>query len=286
MCGYSFCKAHATAYAMISYWCAWFKFYYPMEFLKASFLMAMSTDSSKYNIKTALMMASMFGFQIKGADINKSKHTFNFDDENKIIYWGFSQIKGIGESVAHIIEENQPYVDFNDFLIKTKGKKVTKRSIEPLIMLGAFDNMNCLEQIVQWWKKGKYEGDIIELLNRNNKIKESQYLGMIFSNHIDRNHPKLVNCISKEKYDKIAENSDVVMAGLITTIDREKSKKGNYYGLITLTDEKFNTLDVITTEKNLLMLQNNVSVGDLVVFKGKKLDNSKLSLIKEMMYKV
>ncbi|MCM1260593.1 MAG: DNA polymerase III subunit alpha [Staphylococcus sp.] len=286
LCGYSFCRAHATAYAIISYWCAWFKYYYPIEFLKASFLMAMSADSSKYNIKTALTMASMFGFKIKGADINKSKHTFNFDDDNQIVYWGFSQIKGIGESVAKVIEENQPYNDFNDFLAKTKGKKVTKRSIEPLIMLGAFDELNCFEQIKNWWIKGKYEGDVVELYNTNEKVKESKYLGMIFSNHIDRTNPKLVNCISKEELDKKPEESEAILAGLITSIDREKSKKGNYYGLITLTDEKFNKFEVLTTEKIVMNLQLQINIGDLVVFKVKKLDSGKLSLIKEMMYKI
>lgn len=286
LCGYSFCRAHATAYAIISYWCAWFKYYYPIEFLKASFLMAMSADSSKYNIKTALTMASMFGFKIKGADINKSKHTFNFDDENQIVYWGFSQIKGIGESVAQVIEENQPYTDFNDFLNKTKGKKVTKRSIEPLIMLGAFDDLNCFNQIEDWWKKGKYEGDIKEFYNTNEKIKESKYLGMIFSNHIDRTNQKLVNCISKEELDKKPEESEAILAGLITSIDREKSKKGNYYGFITLTDEKFNKFEVLTTEKIVMKLQLQMNIGDLVVFKVKKLDSGKLSLVKEMMFKV
>lgn len=286
LCGYSFCRAHATAYAILSYWCAWFKFYYPIEFLKASFYMAMSADASKYNIKTALLLASTLGFKMKGADINKSKHTFNFDENENIVYWGFSQIKGIGESVAKVIEENQPYIDFNDFLSKTKGKKVTKRSIEPLIMLGAFDNLNCFEQIQQWWIKGKYDGNLLDLYNRDNKVKESQYLGMIFSNSIDRTHAKLVNCITKEQFDKKPIDSEVVLAGLITKIDKEKSKKGNYYGLISLTDENYNDYEVMTTERNLLNLQLTIGAGDLVIFKAKKLDNTKLSLIKTMMYKV
>lgn len=159
-CGYSFCQAHSTGYSLIGYWTAWFKYYYPQSFLKASFYMSsIAANVSKYSIKTALKFAERLGYTIRKSDINKSKSNFNFDDNNLIIYWGFNYIKGIGEEASKVIETNQPYIDFNDFLNKVKGKKITKRQIVPLIMLGAFDNLpNGIEQIKTWWIKNKYNG--------------------------------------------------------------------------------------------------------------------------------
>ena len=159
-CGYSFCKAHSTAYSLISYWTAYFKYYYPQSFLKASFYMSSaSAEASKYNIKIALKLAERLGYKVKKTDINKSKTNFVFDDKNLIIYWGFNYLKGIGEEAAKVLENNQPYLDFEDFLRKVKGKKITKRQIVPLVMIGAFDNLNnSLLQIKDWWIKNKYLG--------------------------------------------------------------------------------------------------------------------------------
>lgn len=159
-CGYSFCQAHSTAYSLIGYWTAYFKYYYPQSFLKASFYMSSSAANvSKYNMKIALKFAERLGYKVKKSDINLSKANFNFNDEKLLIYWGFAYIKGIGEEAAKVLEENQPYIDFDDFIKKVKGKKITKRQIVPLIMLGAFDNLpNSLEQIKQWWIKNKYLG--------------------------------------------------------------------------------------------------------------------------------
>lgn len=159
-CGYSFCQAHSTAYSLIGYWTAYLKFYHPISFLKASFYMGdISANASKYSIKTALKLAEKFGFKVQTPKINISKSDFVFDIENFVIYWGYRYIKGIGTDVAQIIEQNQPFLDFNDYVKKTKGQKITKRQTVPLIMLGAFNELgNSLEQAKEWWVKNKYEG--------------------------------------------------------------------------------------------------------------------------------
>lgn len=159
-CGYSFCQAHSTAYSLLGYWTAYLKYYYPISFLKASFYMGdISANASKYNIVVALKLAERFGFKVLSPKINYSKSDFVFDTENGLIYWGYRYLKGVGSDVAKVIEENQPFVDFNDYLKKTKGKKVTKRQTVPLIMLGAFDGLgDSLTQIKEWWVKNKYEG--------------------------------------------------------------------------------------------------------------------------------
>src|SRR5574343_821158 len=103
--GYGFNKSHAAAYAYISARLLWFKAHYPIEFYTAILM----CEDSEDKFKEYKLDAKCHGIEVCPVNINKSKANFSINDEK--IYFGFSNIKGIGEEVGKGIESNQPYND-------------------------------------------------------------------------------------------------------------------------------------------------------------------------------
>ena len=109
---YGFNLSHAVAYTYISQCLLCLKAHYPHEFY-ASIL---SCETLSEKIKEYKMEAKQHGIDMHRLDINKSKANFELKDD--IIYFGVSNVKGIGEGPAKRIVENQPYKSFEDFLFK------------------------------------------------------------------------------------------------------------------------------------------------------------------------
>lgn len=139
-------------------------------------------------------------------------------------------------------------------------------------------------------EKQKREQEYLSAFNKlyfiSEQEKEAKYLGIVLSNKIDRSNPQLSNCLTYEQFLELENDKDVIIAGFITDMSLTKSKKGKMYGLIKLSDELFNDFELITTEKNYLSFENRISNGNLVILKGKKMDNIKLSLNKDNIYKI
>ncbi|MCX7610288.1 MAG: DNA polymerase III subunit alpha [Ignavibacterium sp.] len=144
--GYGFNASHAVAYTDISYQTAWLKTYYPAEFFCAM-LIADSSDNEK--IAKHLLDAKKNGIEILPPDINQSnmQHTLiKKENGQKIIRFGLSSIKGIGEKallpVLNERSENGPYSSFEEFMERIQGKGVNKKTIDLLILSGAFDSIH------------------------------------------------------------------------------------------------------------------------------------------------
>ena len=109
---YGFNKSHAVAYTYISSWLLYLKAHYPHEFY-ASML---SCETLSEKIKEYKMEAKIHGVDMARLDINKSD--VNFDLQGDMIYFGLSNIKGLGEGPAKRIAEGQPYKSFEDFVTR------------------------------------------------------------------------------------------------------------------------------------------------------------------------
>lgn len=107
---YGFNLSHAVAYTYISAWLLYLKAHYPHEFY-ASIL---SCETLSEKIKEYKMEAKIHGVDMHRLDINKS--AVNFDLQGDIVYYGLSNVKGIGEGPAKRIADSQPYKGFEDFL--------------------------------------------------------------------------------------------------------------------------------------------------------------------------
>ena len=109
---YGFNLSHAVAYTYISAQLLYLKAHYPHEFYTS--MLSCETLSDK--IKDYKMEAKIHGVDMHRLDINKSKD--NFELQDKTIYFGFSNVKGIGEGPASRIVRGQPYKSFEEFLFK------------------------------------------------------------------------------------------------------------------------------------------------------------------------
>ena len=127
--GYGFNKSHAYAYTYISARQLYLKCYYPIEFFCASLI----TEKNELKAKECITEASKKGVLVLPLDINLSK--VNYAINNEKILFGFSKVKGIGIEKAEKIVQNQPYIDFFDFL-QRYGHDANV--LKPLIALDVF----------------------------------------------------------------------------------------------------------------------------------------------------
>lgn len=309
--GYAFCKAHAASYSVLTYWTAWLKYYYPKNFMHASFTFStMDVEKDKYSIKTAIKMAKRMGYKFVGVDINKSGWNFKFDDNNKLVYWSMRNIKQVSEDIAKKIEEHQPYVDFNDFVTRGKEFGVTKRVIDPLVTLGAFDELNCSEQIKEWYiKNNKLKKAEREELGIENKEQEQEYIANKFNEIInrpvqDRENEYLgvvltidtscftVNkkCIDFDTFHNLKDRDSCVIQGILTKKELKKGKSGGNYGIYTIMDPDYNFYRIQLSGKTYSNFEDGITdsiykfnLGDWVMLSGSKCDEGRLFLNGQLM---
>lgn len=133
---YAFNKAHSVGYSMISYWTAWFKVHYPVEYM-TSVLNHLSGQDVKTKALFYLMEAKRMGVRVKLPHVNAS------DIENSVedgaIRMGLSSIKYISDKVGSKIVDNGPYANYAQLIetASTKGSGINSRAIDAMNKVGA-----------------------------------------------------------------------------------------------------------------------------------------------------
>ena len=131
--GYSFNKSHAVAYSTLSYWTAWLKYYYPIEFMYS----LLKNEKDKDARTEYLIEAKRMGISIKLPHINDSDADFKI--EGKGIRFGLTAIKYISDNIASKYMEQRPfnsYKELEEFTF-TKGSGVNSRALQALRVVGA-----------------------------------------------------------------------------------------------------------------------------------------------------
>jgi DNA polymerase-3 subunit alpha len=136
--GYSFNRSHAVAYSMLSYYTAWLKCYYPLEFLFS----ILKNEGDKDARTGYLIEAKRLGIKVKLPHVNESDVNFSLQKDS--IRFGLAEIKFISDSIANKIIEKRPYENYKDFVDKAskKGSGINSRAISSLNAIGgaAFDD--------------------------------------------------------------------------------------------------------------------------------------------------
>lgn len=256
---YGFNLSHAVSYAMISYYTAYLKKYFTLEFL-TSLLIHEGKDVER--IKELLEEAKRLGIKILPPDINESRETFTIVDDNSIRF-GLASIKNVGHKlVSDIVEErdkNGPYISIADFLRRVKSKDLNRKSFESLIKAGVFnrfeDNSNLyynIDYLLEYAQKQKSfcfnsarlfstKDEIILKksisVNIFEKLRwEKELLGIYLSNHplklLKTNGFMKINNIKKYK-----ETMKVKIIGVISSIKRVITKKNEIMLYVNLEDD-------------------------------------------------
>lgn len=139
--GYGFNKAHAVAYAIDSYYCAWLMTHHEEDWL-AAYLETMSTSPLKK--AKAFGEVRALGYDIVPIDINYATSNWRALPGKKFMP-SLLSCKFVGAPAIEEITQNRPYETIEDLLWDEEGKwkhsKFNRRGLEALIKIGAFDSM-------------------------------------------------------------------------------------------------------------------------------------------------
>lgn len=207
---YSFNKAHATAYAMIAWQCAWWKFNHPAVFYAAM----LTTDPAQE--QTYIIDAIQSGLTIVPPHVNVSG--IEWRALGKEIYMPLTAVKFLGESGAEILVAEREAIggefpDIETFMAKVPKKYVRARAREGLLALNGYKGMYGEPKTTEEIKKvlGVKEYPAIERRREN----QQKYLGFIIPD--------------KALLDEFAKHRKVGMeVGIINNIDHRESKWGPY----------------------------------------------------------
>lgn len=129
--GYAFNKAHATSYALLTYYTAYLKAHHPVEYVTALLNSAIGKPDKMKNYLT----------ECKRMKIElitpRHHHQEKFTCEDGKILFGLNGIKGLGGSAYKKIQ-GRKFTEYVDFVIKVKPEKDT---LIALIEAGALDGM-------------------------------------------------------------------------------------------------------------------------------------------------
>jgi DNA polymerase-3 subunit alpha len=130
--GYSFNRSHAVAYSLLSYYTAWLKHYYPLDFMFS----LLKNEGNKDTRTEYLIEAKRLGLRVKLPHVNESEPYFSLKGD--AIQFGLAEVKFISDSIANKIIDKRPFKDYADFISKSskKGSGINSRAVSALNAIG------------------------------------------------------------------------------------------------------------------------------------------------------
>ncbi len=234
---YMFGYNHSTGYSMIGYLCAYFRYYYPLEFVTAYLNNAKNQD----DIDNGTELARLKGVKIKPIKFGFSRANYFPDKETKSIYKGISSIKGFGEKID-ISEEliqfkEKRYNNFTNLLIDIKeNTKIGDSKIETLIKLNYFSQFGRNKKLLTLFEeftKGKSRYD----KKHTDKTKEKRIEALY-------EYEKSLEDIALPIHEQISYESELLGTPMsiyempkgtsfVMELDLKNAPKANVYGLGT-----------------------------------------------------
>ncbi len=301
--GYGFNKSHSAAYAMITFYTSYLKYYYPTEFMAA--ILTLEKNNTDKVVKYVDELKRM-NIKLLPPDINKSGLVFEARsiDGEEVVMFGMGAVKGAGDIAINTMLEargDEEFKDFSDFVSRIDSSKVNKKVIESLIKAGAFDSfgysrkamLSQIEEIIEAAKKAadakkqavnSLWGDDAEMttvpLELSNMEEfepmeilemEKESLGFYVSGHpLDKYREQLegINYTLSSEIDDLADGSQALFIGKIESITEKISKKGNKFGIANIMDLHGN-IELMLFENRLKELEEDFDMTKPIAFKVK-----------------
>lgn len=271
---YAFNKAHSAAYGLVSYWTAYLKANYPAEYM-AALLTSTKDDKDKsaiYLNECRRMKIQVLPPDVNesAANFTPVGHDIRFG-LTAIRNVGANVVDGIVAARA----EKGRYVDFNDFLEKVPALVCNKRVVESLVKAGAFDDMKhkrralvaIHEQAVDQYvdiKRNEAIGQdslfggaddsdsgfgvsvAIPEIDEWDKTTllghERDMLGLYVSDHpllglehvLSQGTDYTIGHLMEDE--SIPHNTTITISGLVTSVQRKITKRGDTWATVTLED--------------------------------------------------
>ena len=136
---YAFNKSHATCYSWVAFQTAYMKANFPAQYMAAVMSRSLANIT---DIRKLMDECKAVGINTLGPDINESRLKFSVNTKGDIRF-GMGGIKGVGESaVLSLIaerEKNGLFTSVYNFFERNNSNVCNKKSLEGLILSGAFD---------------------------------------------------------------------------------------------------------------------------------------------------
>jgi DNA polymerase III subunit alpha len=257
--GYSFNKSHAVAYSTLSYWTAWLKYHYPLEFMFA----LLKNEKDKDGRTEYLIEAKRMGIPVKLPHLNDSE--IDFKIEGKGIRFGLTGIKYISDKIAERYIAGRPFTSYKQVeeFTFTKGNGVNSRALQAMRCVGALtfpDNPANPQEV----KENLYE-----------------YLNLPeFNTSIPQHYYAYINDI--EEYE---ETGSFVILGMVKSIKRgtgwSRVEVLDKTGSVGIFDEESPSIE---TGRTYLILASDNRIVSAVP--ADEIKQSKNSLVKFLNYKM
>ncbi len=268
---YGFNKSHSVAYSFVAYQTAYLKAHYTAEFLAANLTNEFGNTNKVSNF---LEDCRKLKIEVLPPDVNNP--TVSFNVESGKIRFGMSAIKNVGISAVEEIIRTRNSLDRNfssifDFCSNVDTRIVNKRSLEGLVLAGAFDSVHsnraqlftAVENALEWGHKkrnsklatvnslfGGMEEEVeiaepklpsIEPWKPEIRLaKEREVIGFYVTGHPLTKFEfdyKLFATIHLGETEELEETTDTVKAcGVITSLKTKIDKAGGNMAFLTVDD--------------------------------------------------
>jgi DNA polymerase-3 subunit alpha len=318
--GYGFNKSHSAAYAYLAYRTAYLKSHYPLEFMAALLTSEAERGATPQVIKYINECKEM-EIKVLPPDINKSDLNFIVEEEG--IRFGLAAVKNVGEGAVRdllrVRANNGAFVSPFDLCRGETPKFVNRKVLESLIKAGAFDSLgwkrsqlfHLIEKMIEYSRQyqkvrtskqnylfgaSQIEPPPVPLeIKDMSEWDESLYLsyekdalGFYITGHplaqYGNNLSKLVSRSINQFDDDMDFNTEVTVAGIITTLKPLKTKKEERMATFTLEDLS-GRVEVVVFPDAFKKYYDLLSEDQLVWVKGKFLgegENRRIHLVQIM----
>ena len=256
---YGFPLGHASSYGVISYWTAYLKTHYPVEYMAA----LLSTVADKPERLTAyLNECRRLGITVHPPNINTSDEQFTVVSDNEILF-GLRSVTGLGESVCKAIlnTRGEPYTNMYDFMRRVDTQVLNKGVLEALLQSGALDEL--------------VEEQPTRLMSRDVKMEilsnERTRLGAYVSDHPvigiwDTLEPHVTHQILN--LDDAIDGELVKIGGLISAVEKKTTRRGDTMYILQVEDIS-GTIEVVVFPKEAKRFGNVLEAGRISLLEGR-----------------
>ncbi|ALS00863.1 DNA polymerase III subunit alpha [Enterococcus silesiacus] len=285
---YGFNRSHAFAYSFIGFQMAYLKVHYPGAFY-AAILHSVRHNPTK--IKEYIGEARKNKMAIIQPSINSSQYSFYLNNDNQIMF-GFSSLKGIRRDfIQNILDERKergPFKSFDQFLLRIDRKWLKAENIQPLIAIGAFDELQVNRRQLAVSLDSEiqniiYSGGSMNLLEDTLKLKEveiadysleekleqeEQYLGVYLSGHPTEEFKKTRLAKQVMLVSDVVENQTARLLIYVKDIRVIRTKKGEQMAFVE-GDDLTGSLSLTLFPTVFRTLRQNVEKNQVYFVEGK-----------------
>ncbi|MCR3922340.1 MAG: DNA polymerase III subunit alpha [Firmicutes bacterium] len=295
--GYGFNKAHSAAYALVSYWTAYLKQHYPVEFYAA----LLSAGFGYYGSAVYVYEARTRGIAVLPPHVNRSG--INFAVEGDAVRAALPLVRDLGSrGVSAIMEARAsgPFMSLQDFCQRVGRSALRRSALANLIKVGAFSGLGStrrqalasLDQVLKWTDRQPGQLSLWSWLEDKETLPklpdfteteiaeaEAETLGLNLTYHpLQRYAVQLQDlaCVPLQKVPTLEAGQTVTVVGTILSRSRRRLKKGGIMLTLFLADESgfaeaifypaaYKRLLYRLDEKALLLTGKTTADGDSII---------------------